>query len=124
MNRILDNQTIRIDNHNRGIENNWNDLEQDIHIHKTSNTSVNKREWYEVRIPLRKKVSVLGTNVPTKIKKEIKKIFGDEGNRKHFIEDVYKELVTNWQWHVSPKKEAEIKKGARIVKSHCRIHGI
>lgn len=93
---LLKGQTIRIDNHHRGVQNVWDD-KYDIHLHKMSN---NKNEDYDIKINLNRKQdeSVLN-NLPPKIRKEVKKATSNPDILNNFYEEVYKYLSENFDWN-------------------------
>ena len=96
---LLSNQTLRIDYHHYG-EVKWDDPSQDIHLHKTSNNNANIQ--YDIRVPLNSDreatISVNGgtrlSSVPSKIKKEVKRILNNEDKRNTFIWRLRGELET------------------------------
>ena len=102
MKSILKNQTIRIDNHQRGgVPDNWDDPSQDIHLHKSQNSD-KKQLRYEIRIPLntRREITINGNSepVPSKLKKEIDKSLGNQSKKQHFIDEL-KEALRNYNWN-------------------------
>ena len=93
---LLKGQTIRIDNHHRGVQNVW-DNKYDIHLHKMSN---NKNEDYDIKINLNREQdkSVLD-ELPAKIRKEVKKATSNQEILNNFYEEVYKYLSENFDWN-------------------------
>lgn len=93
---LLKGQTIRIDNHHRGIANVWDD-KYDIHLHKQPN---NKNVDYDIKINLNREQdkSVLD-NLPPKIRKEVKKATSNPEILKNFYEEVYNYLSENFGWN-------------------------
>lgn len=71
---LIKGQEIRIDNHLRGVENNFNNPNQDVHLHKT--TVVGKRIQIDIRIPLNsnKEATFMLNEESSKYKKEQDKI--------------------------------------------------
>lgn len=110
---LLDNQTIRIDNHHLNSVHDWNDPKQDIHIHKQSSLRQDDN-WYELRIPLHGELPDFDLGIPKRIKKEIHKVFKEEKNRKSFVKSIYKELVTNWNWIIEENQEIEEERVRRL----------
>ena len=104
MKSILENQTIRIDNHLRGcVPIDWDDPSQDIHLHKSQNSD-KKQLRYEIRIPLNteREITINGDSepVPSKLKKEIEKAFEDHSKKQHFIDEL-KEALRSYNWKIS-----------------------
>ena len=102
MKSILENQTIRIDNHLRGgVPIDWDDPSQDIHLHKSQNSD-KKQLRYEIRIPLNteREITINGDSepVPSKLKKEIEKAFEDHSKKQHFIDEL-KEALRSYNWN-------------------------
>ena len=93
---LLEGQTIRIDNHHRGVQNVWDD-KYDIHLHKQPN---NKNVVYDIKINLNRKQdeSVLN-KLPAKIRKEVKKATSNPEILNNFYEAVYKYLSENFDWN-------------------------
>lgn len=108
MKSILENQTIRIDNHLRGgVPIDWDDPSQDIHLHKSQNSD-KKQLRYEIRIPLNteREITINGDSepVPSKLKKEIEKAFEDHSKKQHFIDELEEALRSyNWNEKDAPK---------------------
>lgn len=116
MKSILENQTIRIDNHLRGgTPIDWDDPSQDIHLHKSQNSD-KKQLRYEIRIPLNtgREVTINGNSepVPSKLKKEIEKAFEDHSKKQHFIDEL-KEALRSYNWN--EKDAPEIARKISIV---------
>ena len=93
---LLKGQTIRIDNHHRGVQNVWDD-KYDIHLHKICN---NKNVDYDIKINLNRKQdeSVLD-KLPSKIRKEVMKATSNPEILNNFYEGVYKYLSENFDWN-------------------------
>lgn len=92
---LLKGQTIRIDNHHKGVQNVWND-KYDIHLHKQPN---NKNVDYDIKINLnRKQDKSVMDNLPPKIRKEVKKATSNPEILNNFYEEVYKYLSENFDW--------------------------
>lgn len=115
MKSILKNQTIRIDNHQRGnVPIKWDAPSQDIHLHKSQNGD-KKRLRYEIRIPLNTANEVTFNSasepVPSKIKKEIETAFKDNAKRLQFISDLKNALKNcTWDENDAPKVAKQIAK--------------
>ena len=93
---LLKGQTIRIDNHHRGVQNVWDD-KYDIHLHKMSN---NKNEDYDIKINLnREQDKTVLDKLPAKIRKEVKKATSNQEILNNFYEEVYKYLSENFDWN-------------------------
>lgn len=120
---ILNKQTIRIDNHQRNVVNDWNDPNQDIHIHKCSNYK-KPLQNYEFRISLRGGVHQIADDVPSSILKELKKFFSNEEQRLSFVESVYRELIENWQWHQSSDSNEEYQRKVELAKQIVESIGL
>lgn len=108
---IIQNQTIRIDNHLKGsgIENNINDITQDVHIHKYCNID-DKRKKVIIKIPLNAQKNIeISANAPHKIIKEITDILSkNPKNRETFLTDIYKSLKTDWKWEDTQENRDKI----------------
>ena len=106
MRPLLDNQTIRIDNHQRGHCIDWDDNVQDIHLHKYyghvdhCKADHDDKNWYEIRIPInhKGKITIKGKNnkkldqIPAELEKEIQQAFGDNNKRDQFVSDIIEHL--------------------------------
>ena len=99
---LLKGQTIRIDNHHRGVQN-VSDDKYDIHLHKQPN---NKNEYYDIKINLNRKQdeSVLN-KLPAKIRKEVQKATSNPEILNNFYEEVYKYLSENFGWNGDKAEE-------------------
>lgn len=95
---LISNQTIRIDDHNWGCQEqkNWDDTSKDIHIDKSTNTKINgKRHKLQIRIPINTDRPIIIGNktdqiniIPKKLEREIKKALEDKNSREVFISDL------------------------------------
>jgi len=97
--KLIDNQTIIIDDHKRGSGEvkNWNDSANDVHIDKSTNLRIDGRyQKVRIRIPINSERPVKIENsrnesidsIPKKIIKEIKEAFEDKETRDRFIKDL------------------------------------
>lgn len=105
-------QSIRIDNHQRGVELSFSSS-SDVHIHKTRKKDSIK-ENYDIRIPLNHIIEPTVTvdgrpilKVPKDIIKEVKSVLTDKVKRTEFLEGVYRELQ-NFKWKRNAQSEIEI----------------
>lgn len=93
LSKIIDGQTIRIDNHHRGT---IIDSLTGVHIHKVMNKD--KHHGAELLIPIDDKEEIEfrrlrgGIDVEKRIRKEIRKAFCDKEIRENFIKSYYKSL--------------------------------
>ena len=95
---LIENQTIHIDPHHRGIEHDFYDKKQDVHIHKEFKNK-DKKKKIKIKIPLNSDRSVsIYRKIPTEIKEEIFKVLNDGENREIFLHEVYRRLVSDWKW--------------------------
>lgn len=113
---ILKNQTIRIDNHQRGgVPMRWDDESQDIHLHKSQNSD-KKQQQYEIRIPLNSNRKITINNeakpIPSKIKKEINKAFKSPSKKSKFI-NALKGALKDCKWN--EKDAPEVAKKIALV---------
>lgn len=125
MKSILKNQTIRIDNHQRGsVPIKWDDPSQDIHLHKSQNGD-KKRLRYEIKVPLNtaSEVTFNGASepIPSKIKKEIEEAFEDNDRKLQFISDLKNALENcNWNKNDAPKVAQKIAKVFGFTESELK----
>ena len=95
---LIENQTIHIDPHHRGIEHNFYDKNQDVHIHKEFKNE-DKKKKLTIKIPLNSEKSVyISKNIPAKIKEEIYNVLNDRKEREFFLNEVYGRLSSDWKW--------------------------
>ncbi len=93
LSKLIDGQTIRIDNHHRGT---IIDSLKGVHIHKVMNKD--KYRGAEVLIPIGDDSEIEfrkikgGMDVEKRIRKEIRKAFSDKQIREQFINTYYKSL--------------------------------
>lgn len=96
---LIENQTIIIDDHKRGSKEikDWDNQTNDIHIDKTTNYPLDgKLQHIRIRIPInsQRPIKIENTrkenlsNIPQKLKKEIKKAFENDTKRREFINDI------------------------------------
>ena len=116
--KLINNQTIRIDDHRSGCGSihDWNDMTSDVHLHKKSNSNANGK--YDIKIPLNSDMPVTisykerngreNQDLPRGIRREITKAFSDTTERESFLNDVYKEFE-NFNWESNPAEEAQIR---------------
>lgn len=130
MRPLLDNQTIRIDNHHDGQLIDWDRDVQDIHLHKyyghvnPNNANHGDKEWYEIRVPInhRRKITINGKNnkkldeIPAGLEKEIQQAFGDKKKRDQFVSDIIEHLRS---YNTISKKK--LKQSARRALGNIRI---
>lgn len=102
MKRLLLNQTIRIDDHQRITPHDWYNTRLDVHLHKV--VYENKRQ-YDIRVPLNSSkdtticISGRPNEIPHgKIITEIKKVLDNKETRTKFLDEVCKCLITDFQW--------------------------
>ena len=99
---LILNQTIRIDDHHWGNQEqkDWDNSNKDIHIDKSTNTKVDgKRQKLQIRIPINtdRAIKIGNKNnqsedIPRRLKKEIKQALKDKNTREVFISDLLKTL--------------------------------
>jgi hypothetical protein len=95
---LISNQTIRIDDHHWGNQEqkDWDSTNKDIHIDKSTNTKVNgKRRKLQIRIPINSDRPIKIGNktnqidvIPRSLEKEIKQALQDKNTREVFISDL------------------------------------
>ncbi len=96
---LIDNQTIIIDDHNRGNREikNWDNNAADVHIDKTTNYPVNgKRQNIRIKVPINSDRPIKIENakkkvldeIPRQLRREIQDAFEDKQTRDRFIRDV------------------------------------
>ena len=95
---LIKGQTIRIDNHHRGVQSVWDD-KYDIHLHKRPN---NKNVDYHIKIKLnREQGECVLSSLPAKIRKEIIKVTNPKNREElnKFCDSVYKYITENFSWN-------------------------
>jgi hypothetical protein len=99
---LLNNQTIEIDDHKRGVREikNWDDPNADIHIDKKTNYKIDGvLQEIRIKISINSLKPIISfkskkkeVEIPEKLKKEIKKAFMDIEKRSRFVNDLIKIL--------------------------------
>lgn len=132
--RLIEGETISIDNHHRGAAMDIDD--QSIHLHKRFNRNNKRFGNSEVRIDLnrnRQEINVKstrGANAGT-ILKEIQEAFADENLRKAFVEDMIQALCNltlfandNHYWRLNDIDERGLTKAGadRIMEIIRRVY--
>ncbi len=102
MKRLIDKQTISIDNHGRGTREalNWDDSAKDVHLDKKTNTRIGGRlQKVRIKIPINSSRSISVTNqngeeieIPRRLRNEIMDAFADELIRRRFVVDLVDSL--------------------------------
>lgn len=119
LSKIIDGQTIRIDNHYRGVE---LDSLKGVHIHKVMNSD--KYRGAEILIPVGEDEDILfrkikgGLDVEKRIRREIRKAFNTKHVRHDFIFSYFKSLNDMMSY---VKIENEKEKYEIALKSALRI---
>lgn len=112
---LIKNQIIIIDDHKRGAAEikNFDNLENDVHIDKKTNFRINgKRRSIKIKIPINSENPIKVEsgkkliNIPTKLKKEIKKAFENSKIRNAFIGDVI-EILSDYESNLRSEKQVE-----------------
>ena len=104
MKSLISRQYVMIDSHNCGCE----PTLEGIHLHKKSKE--HSEDVYEIRIPLQtdREVSVnciVGVgHVPSKIKKEVKKVLNNKQKRTEFFNEIFENLK-KYNWVVNAEDE-------------------
>jgi len=100
MKSLIKKQSLRIDNHRRGVGSidYYDDPANDIHLDKTVYDRRKKRDTYQIRIPLNSKrpVSINGkenNDIPGRILDEIREAFENSEKRKRFIKETMAVLM-------------------------------
>lgn len=108
--KLIDNQQIRIDSHQRGSgkANIWNPIE-DVHLHKIVNRK--KKESYEIRVPLNSErpITINGyenKDIPQFIKDEIEEALNNDSVKERFIEDISKAVTDYYSEKLSKEQRA------------------
>lgn len=100
---LLKGQTIRIDNHHRGIPNVWNKDNYEIHIDKFLN---NKNTNYSIKIIVnREQVDPIIKPFDSNIRREIRRAVKDKQKLDDFYVSVYKYLTVNFGWNGDRSEE-------------------
>ncbi|HFU76163.1 MAG TPA: hypothetical protein ENK66_07950 [Arcobacter sp.] len=96
--KLIDNQTIMIDDHHWGAGEikDWNDSTKDIHIDKKTQYKIDgKIQEVRIRLPINSNIKIKITTksekfleVPRKLNREIKRAFEDRLIRDSFIQDL------------------------------------
>ncbi len=111
---LIDNQIIIIDAHKQGTGeiNDFDSLENDVHIDKKTNFPLNgKRQNVRIRIPINSDNSIKVENkrkkipMPNKLNKEIQEAFGNVEVRRAFIKDVL-ETLANYDSALNSEEKA------------------
>ncbi len=122
---LIENQTIRIDDHKRGSGEvkNWDDQSADIHIDKETHFPIDgKPQKVRIRIPINsdrvlrieQKNKTLG-KIPTKLKKEIQEAFQNISRRDDFIKDMV-EVIKNF--HTVLESKEQVKQTLERISKH------
>lgn len=95
---LIEKQTIRIDDHHWGNQEqkNWDDSSKDIHIDKSTNIKVDgKRQKLQIRIPINtnRPIKIGNKNnqidsIPRSLEREIKQALEDKDSSEAFIGDL------------------------------------
>ncbi|MBR6972711.1 MAG: hypothetical protein IKH89_08225 [Bacteroidales bacterium] len=95
MKRLIEGQSLRIDNHRRGGRgiDYYYDPANDIHLDKTVYDRKKKRDTYQIRVPLNSErpVSINGkknNEIPGRILDEIREAFANNEKRERFIKEM------------------------------------
>ena len=96
--KLIQKQTINIDDHNWGNREvkNWDDSSKDIHLHKSTDYILDgHKRKVEIRLPINSDREIKITSksdtlpeIPGKLKKEIIKAFENKKIRESFIKDI------------------------------------
>ncbi len=97
--KLVNNQTITIDDHKWGAKEirNWDVSSTDIHIEKKTNYKLNgKKQQVKIKLPINSKRDITIEpsqrdnleQIPSKLAKEIKTAFSKEKLKKAFIKDL------------------------------------
>ncbi|MCR5361876.1 MAG: hypothetical protein K6E73_07685 [Bacteroidales bacterium] len=105
--KLIENQTIRVDNHHRGdgCPLNWDSKKGDIHIHKIVHRSGTD---YTFKIPLNVQHPLTSADferMPHHIRKEIEEAFQDAALRQDFVKTLY-DILKDYESIVSDKEKA------------------
>ena len=105
--RLIENQTIRIDNHHHGdgVALNWVSKKGDIHIHKIVNRS---GKHYEFKVPLNVERIISSSDfdiMPDNIREEILDAFQDKRKRQEFVKTLY-DILINYSSIISNGEKA------------------
>lgn len=108
--RLLHNQKILIDNHQRGSRtpNNWDNPSSDVHIDKCIKSN---KDSYKIKIPINSNRPITinnknNKNVPKWLKKEICDSFKDDSIRGSFVNYICKAIDAFNSTTLTPKQKA------------------
>ncbi|MEZ0486078.1 hypothetical protein [Fibrella aquatica] len=115
--RLIENQTIIIDDHRRGSREikNWDDKTADVHIDKTTNFTVEgKRQFIRIRVPINSERPLKIENekkedldrIPGQLRREIQSAFENKQKRQSFIKDIIEHLK-NFDTILESKKRVQ-----------------
>lgn len=115
--KLIENQTIIIDDHKRGSREvkKWDNLGMDVHIDKTTNHPLNgKIQEVRIRIPINsdRPISIENgkgkeiDNIPRKLLKEIQGALEDKQTRENFISEVM-DVLDNFKTALSSEDRAK-----------------
>lgn len=130
MKTLINEQEIRIDNHQRAVTNpncNFDDDDNDIHLDKTTQTRIDGKICdVQIRIPLNSNRPVKITNnkkglknrdinsIPSRLQKEIYAAFKDEDRRSIFI-DYILDALREYE-HIDNNDNRKIEKYEKVLK--------
>ncbi|MBS5020564.1 MAG: hypothetical protein KHZ60_10935 [Alistipes sp.] len=114
---LIENQTIKIDDHKRGNREikNWDNARSDIHIDKTTNFPLNgKRQKVRIKIPINSDRPISIENerhqevyeIPNRLKREIQQALENKQTRESFVKDVLK-VLEDFETALSTEERAE-----------------
>jgi len=96
--KLINNQTIDIDDHHWGSGEikNWDDSSKDVHIHKRTERKIEgKHRKVDIRVPINSNNAIKITSdlknlpeIPRTLKKEITEAFENQTIRENFIKDL------------------------------------
>lgn len=115
--RLIEKQTIIIDDHKRGDKEvkNWDNPNVDAHIDKKTHTSINgKKQIIRIRVPLNSEREIIIKNakgekfndIPRELDREIKKAFEDTKKRIAFISDIV-DVIKNFRTNLTDEKRVQ-----------------
>lgn len=113
---LIERQTVTIDDHKRGCREikDWDNLANDIHIHKETNYKIEGVvQKVTIKIPINsdKKIKIESVKkdlkeIPNKLKKEIQQAFEDKETRDSFIKDVVNH-IKNFETNLEDEKRVQ-----------------
>lgn len=114
---LIKNQSIRIDDHQRGNREskNWDDSTKDIHIDKTTNSRLNGiRQKIRIRVPINSDRDIIiedgrgqrVENIPKRLEREIKDAFSNKKVREDFMRDVMN-ILRNYSTTLDDKRKIQ-----------------